>query len=186
MTNSVAVLALVVVGCSSDAATSGALDAGAGGPMLNSACAQERAFLAAHLGCERDEQCAIVGSCSGGFGFEAVNVSARVEAQNYSDHTSCPVFDGPTYNAVCEEGRCVARNRGHDCGGPVDAGGCEPGAEQYMANCASPAACHKRCTGPGDSARCGAASSCQQTRVSRVSAPYGLGCGDTIELWLCR
>jgi hypothetical protein len=198
--NYVALIALVTLGCGDEAGPDGdagtaldarVLDAGSACLDAGSACAEEKAYLAAHRGCSTDSDCVIVGSCSGGFGFEAVEVSAKERAQQYSDQTSCgQVFDGPTFHAVCEQGRCSARGTGWWCGGPLaDAGipgRCSPDEEQYVIGCdAAIPTCAKRCTGAGDT-RCGGERSCEQTQVSAATPPYGLGCGNVIDVWLCQ
>jgi hypothetical protein len=72
-----------------------------------------------------DADCAVVGSCSAGFGFEAVATSAAAEAQALSDATpdGCGAFDGPQFRAVCEHargasvpGQCALREQGRACG----------------------------------------------------------------------
>lgn len=153
-------------------------------------CEEERSFLASHRACTTDSDCTIAGSCSGGFGFEAIRVDARERAQAYSDRTACgAAFDGPTYRAVCEQGLCVARNSGTSCGAaqPADGGrpGCPEGEEIYLTACDGEPACRQRCSGASDD-RCGASSQCEQTKVSAVSPPYGMGCGSLIDVWLCR
>ena len=153
------------------------------------ACADERAFFETHRACARDEDCVIVGACSGGFGFKAVQSSAQTEAQGYSDRAACgPVFDGPTYNAVCENAQCFARNNGRQCGMPADAAVCPLDQELYATNCdGGMNQCRQRCAGEADPT-CGGSKVCARETVSQVGGPYGLGCVDELptEVWLCR
>src|SRR5687768_1648572 len=44
-------------------------------------------FLGANRDCEVDSDCVIVGDCSGGFGFYAVNVAAQAEGEALSQST---------------------------------------------------------------------------------------------------
>lgn len=175
-----------VDGGTPDAAVDSGLDAQA---AQATACQQERAFLAAHKACVRDEDCAIAGSCSGGFGFEAVQASVTAQAQAYSDRTSCgKVYDGPTYNAVCEQATCVKRENGQACGRvPTDASVpdvCSEGRELYRSSCSTPFICRQRCTGTADT-QCGAGAGCKLESVSVASERYDNRCEPKQELWLC-
>jgi len=157
------------------------------------ACVQQTQFLEAHRTCSTEEECVIVGSCSDGFGFEAVHVSVRAEAQALSDNAACNrKIDGPNFNARCERNKCVARPNGRWCGGPsrdAGGGGCPAGTELYRTDCTSnpplPApACERRCSAPGDRT-CGDAG-CVQVQASAVAGVYGDACGDILEFWFCR
>lgn len=158
-------------------------------------CEKASEFVAAHRTCSTDADCVIVGSCSGGFGFLAVQVSAQAEAQRLSDTTRCRVYDGPLYNAVCEQGSCRTRPTGAWCGGVrlADGGyaGCPQGQEQYQTTCAAPSevagqpSCERRCSGSADSS-CGMGRVCTSVRVYEATEPFGQGCGAAFEQWLCR
>ena len=170
-------------------------DAADGSPGTTDRCAQDWAFLAAHRTCAVDADCVIVGACSGGFGFFAVEQSAKTAAQALSDHTLCPAYDGPIYHAVCEQSLCRARATGASCGGarPSDGGtpGCPANGELYRTDCAGsadaaqPAVCATRCSGMSD-ASCGPGARCAQVSVSEASGAYGAGCGMTYPVWLCQ
>jgi hypothetical protein len=177
-----------------DAATRDA-DIGDARASTTDRCAQDWSFLAAHQQCTLDADCVIVGACSGGFGFFAVQQSVRAEAQALSDHTLCPSYDGPLYHAVCEQGSCRARPTGASCGAvrPADGGtpGCPSNGELYRTDCdggsdsAQPAVCATRCGGANDSS-CGARAVCTQVRVSEAAGSYGGACGVTFPVWLCQ
>jgi hypothetical protein len=177
-----------MAGCGDDDPTparqlDGGLDGG------DRSCGAERAFVLSHRACSTDDDCVIVGACSGGWGFEAVQRSAQAEAQRWSDDTQCKVFDGPLYNAVCERAVCVARQNGAMCGMPSNADGgaqvCAAGEELYTLSCdAGTPACAKRCDGAADLS-CGAAKTCAQTSVAPLGG-YGAGCTGALDVWLCR
>ena len=161
-------------------------------------CEDNQAFVAAHQTCSKNSDCTIVGGCGGGFGFAAVQVSVRDEAQQRSNQTpaACASFDGPTFVATCEEGKCSKRPNNGACGAPVraDAGisnGCPNGGAAYFSDCSSSAGsgvsfCALPCDGPGDS-RCGTGTSCRSTRVSSIAGSFDLQCGDgELDVWICQ
>jgi hypothetical protein len=105
---------------SDGAAGSGGADHPVAGAGLEDPCQAHRDAVAnyveAHRSCRRDADCQVVGACSGGFGFEAVNTMSSVGAEALSKETPeiCQVFDGPTYEAVCK-GVDVASDRAGEC-----------------------------------------------------------------------
>ena len=141
-------------------------------------------FLAANSHCEVDSDCVIVGDCSGGFGFYAVNAAAREEGEALSLDTpaECGAFDGPLYHAVCEEGTCGELETGDACGtyheGP--SGVCPDTDVPYVQSCALAEAgdlaidtgCHRRC-GEGGASVCPAGFACQ----AASGCAYGYGGG---------
>jgi hypothetical protein len=169
------------------------LDGGVHRPVeLPTTCEGEREFFRFHRWCEKNSDCVIVGSCSSGSGFQAVERALQKEAQGLSDHTKCLIsLDGPTYGAVCERGVCTARPTGGACGQPVRDGGlsgCPAGQEQYLASCETPMTwgfdiqgCETHCDGPADTS-CGAGRVCTEVRVLPVLRD---GC-QQIGAWLCR
>ncbi|MEY4514690.1 MAG: hypothetical protein RLZZ450_6812 [Pseudomonadota bacterium] len=169
------------------------LDGGVHPPVeLPTTCEGERAFLSAHRWCEKNADCVIVGSCSAGFGFRAVERALQKEAQSLSDQLKCDLaIDGPTYSAVCERGVCTPRPDGRVCGSPSRDGGtygCPRGQEQYLASCDTPRTwgfdiqgCETHCDGADDTS-CGAGRVCTQVKVLPVVAS---GC-ELIDTWLCR
>ena len=152
-------------------------------------CEAERAFFASRRACTKDDDCTIVGSCTGPISMTPVQTSARAEAERYADSSSCrSATDGPTYLAACEQGHCVARNRGYDCGQRADASvyQCADDEALYVLSCSTLATpvCARRCSGQDDvTCRTG---TCQRVSVSQVIGAYGLGCGEMIDVWLCR
>lgn len=159
---------------------------------LPTTCEGERTFLNTHRWCEKNSDCVIVGTCSGSFGFRAVERAVQTEAQSLVDRGDCDlVFDGPTFSAVCERGICTPRPDGRACGAPVREGGisgCPAGQEQYLASCDTPMTwgfdiqgCETHCDGAGDTS-CGAGRVCQQVKVLPVVRS---GC-ELIDAWLCR
>ncbi len=153
-------------------------------------------FIAAHQACSADQDCTIVGGCSGGFGFYAVNVAARDEAQRLSDQTprECAAYDGPLYNAVCEQSRCRRRPTGHACGeAPLLDGGttpdrCPSGQELYdprIGDGARSRGCYQRCSGPSDP-RCGAGETCQETEICAADALNSATSCGPFTTGLCR
>jgi hypothetical protein len=169
------------------------LDGGMHPPVeLPTTCEGQRTFLSAHRWCAKSSDCVIVGACSGGFGFRAVERAVQTEAQTLSDRAKCDVvFDGPTYNAVCEQGVCTARPTQGACGAPQRDGGvygCPRGQEQYLPSCETPMTfgfdtqgCETHCDGADDTS-CGAGRTCKQVKVLPV---VRAGC-DLIDVWLCR
>jgi hypothetical protein len=185
-----------------DAGLGSKADAGDGGtrdapPLGDASCEQERAFLNEHRACSTQQDCAIVGSCSGGFGFRAVQAAVKDEAQRLSNNTSCGrAFDGPMYAAVCEQGLCRTRPTGAWCGAAPssqDGGrmGCAPGEAQYRTDCEGPSAatgkptCERSCNGATDTS-CGAGRMCTSVRVSAGQSGYGTSCDALVDVWLCR
>jgi len=75
-------------------------------------------LLAKNEACTVDADCTIVGDCSGGFGFYAINLAGSAEAQALSDATpdGCAAFDGPQYNAQCAQNKCIAVEAPRSCG----------------------------------------------------------------------
>ena len=170
------------------------LDGGVHPPVvLPTTCEGERAFLSAHRFCTKHSDCVIVGACSAGFGFRAVERAVQTEAQSLSDRRTCDVvIDGPTFAAVCEQGVCTPRANGSICGAPSRDGGsygCPRGQEQYLPSCDTPVTygfdiqgCETHCDGADDTS-CGAGRVCKQVQV--VSATRA-GCPNLIDAWLCR
>jgi len=170
----------------------GGLDGGLnGGDVCGAESARIETFVAANRACASDGDCAIVGACSLGFGFLAVNVAARAEGQHLSDtyESQCSASDGPTFHAVCQAGSCVRRHTGHACGA-VGPGPCPPTHELYHLACPGDAGtevvatCQQRCTGPTDT-RCGAGLSCQSTKVQPDSELYKTVCKPPVDALLC-
>lgn len=128
----------------------------------------------------------IVGACSGGFGFAAVNVAAEEQAQALSDATpdACGASDGPLYHAVCQAGRCTALETGDACGafheGPSEV--CPADEEPYVQSCelasdgdvAIATGCHRRC-GDDGAAVCPPGFACE----AASACGYGYGGGGT-------
>lgn len=102
------------------------------------AAQQDLLARAQAAGCERDQDCVLIGSCSEGFGFVAVPQAFAAETQALMDATECVTFDGPLYGARCEVGRCVARDSGGYCGS-VDPSYCAEGELMYDNPCVASA-----------------------------------------------
>lgn len=139
-------------------------------------------FLSSRRSCERHEDCAIIGGCSGSIGFAAVRADARDEAQRMAEGI-CGYNDGPLYSASCEQNRCVTRRSGGVCGSAPGTGSCRDGQALYALRCDGSEmqkSCESACDGPSD-ARCPTGYSCQQTPV------YDQGCtAAASQLFLCR
>jgi hypothetical protein len=107
-------------GAAASGTSAGATGAAGTSGSSADACAEEARttaeFLMSNTSCTQDWDCAIVGSCSSGWGFESVAVGARARAQALSDATRCGVIDGPLYRAYCDNGRCAKDATGAQCG----------------------------------------------------------------------
>ena len=128
-------------------------------PMVDPAVCQAHAqevleFVEAHRACGSDLNCNVVGSCSGGFGFKAVNDSSNLQAQSLSNTTprGCRTDAGNTYSAICDEGLCIAVQNGGICDAPPGPNGaCPKGRTAYGVSCPAPNAgmiepgCYQRC-----------------------------------------
>jgi len=78
-------------------------------------------FVASHLSCEGDEDCAIIGDCGPHAEFVAVRADVAGEAYTLMEATCSGAFDGPVYDPVCVEGTCQREQRTDTCCG------CPPG-----------------------------------------------------------
>lgn len=129
------------------------------------------------VSCARDQDCTLIGSCDEGFGFVAVPLAFAAETQALMDATECDSFDGPSYRAVCEDNRCVARENGGVCGSD-EPPFCAGAQLQYDNPCgsASPddariqAGCHTPCD-PTQPNTCPDATLCRATGVCPVGFP---------------
>ncbi|MDB4989136.1 MAG: hypothetical protein JWN04_4314 [Myxococcaceae bacterium] len=106
---------LLLASCSDDGDTT-ALDGGPGaldgGPVAIDAgsCEQKQAtfsaFLLAHNSCTVDADCTVVGDCCPHADFPVVRSDALGQARALQLGTCGGACDGPTYTAVCSQGKC--------------------------------------------------------------------------------
>lgn len=156
----------------------GACEQSAGETTCEAQYEAVQAFVASHRECRVDSDCAIIGGCSGSFGFTAVTASARDEGQRLPIDEECALHDGSLYAPLCEQGSCVMRPTGGQCGGIASP--CRDDQELYRTTCTAPDTCLQRCEGGAD-ARCGAGFSCQPMQVVPVSGE----CSATLTRAMC-
>lgn len=78
-------------------------------------------FVASHLACTSDSDCAVVGDCGPNADFVAVAASAAGEAYQLAE-ARCPgTYDGPVFDARCIDSKCDLEQRTDTCCG------CPPG-----------------------------------------------------------
>jgi hypothetical protein len=152
--SSCCVLACLSGGCSDEPAADGESSSGASSDAeCGAAGAKLSKFIASHNRCSSDSDCAIVGDCSHA-GFDSVAREFQPEAQRLS-MASCSVFDGPTYNAVCKQGKCATLRSVAQCGGAPQQE-CPSGSQRYRPGCNAPTqrlaeGCYTPCSSVGSS-----------------------------------
>jgi hypothetical protein len=80
-------------------------------------------FLLANQGCSEDSECTMIGDCDLHADWQPINVAAATQGYTLMTERCSATSDGPTYEARCENGKCVEAERNGYCGwGLIDAG----------------------------------------------------------------
>ena len=76
-------------------------------------------FMDTHRDCTQDSDCAVIGDCGPHANFAAVRAEHAEEATTLHSALCGEAYDGPTYDAVCQDGKCQLSQQTGYCGMPT-------------------------------------------------------------------